>query len=127
MNSPEIIHVDDEQLRRDELSSQAEQKMITYLGMESYYELREHLRQGARAKIHVLDGLFFIRPGTDLDFLADAATQTIREVDPHANILWWTSSVKDAPRAKECNVEYHYKQYVPAKKLMHLIQQRIET
>ena len=119
----DIIHIDDELRWRDSLSEAAERAMWSYRGMGSYREFSNAINGRDRATVYVLDGQFFIKPDNEhVEFLADAATDTIRRVHSDAKILWWTASPKDQSKAKEQSVVFRYKGYCDVRELMKFIQ-----
>jgi len=118
----DIFHVEDLPVKRESLQFAAMDRELTYLGVGSLDELMIELGKGTRGKTYVLDGQFPEKARGQIEFLAPRATQTIREVEPNARIIWYTGNNQDEREAQKLGVRYFCKHDVKVEELLREIQ-----
>ena len=102
----DIIQLEDNQDTREIMNMYAEEKGLSYLGVESLKELEDMLHSSSSAKVYVVDSYFPFLKGGEKEPLAIEAINRIRHYHPDARIVLYASpGLKEIARENEVDYE----------------------
>ena len=100
-----IIHTDDNASTISEVGGAAKRQSLTYCSADSLDSL-DSLLQNDSADVFVVDGMFPVRTGEEVQYLAPNAIGNIRAKQSNARIVLYSGEEDIAAKAKACSVDF---------------------